>query len=254
MKIINKKNRKVNLTEKDYMILENYLDGQLDEVAKNALQRRMQDDSDFRREAKDFLLTLAALKNKRNTILSNKLTSIEKQNPYEVKKGAKPISIKAWIGLAIAACFCSFIIYEKVKTADNQDVMLYFEPLAWETDRGINDNKRIQAIEAYINKNYAQAAIYFDEAFDENKRDTTLLLYAGVAYLANQQADKSLERLTPISLSQREKESDDARWYAALAHLSLKNTAEAQKILNLLIVSKSNYSENAKKLQTEMTK
>ncbi len=244
----------MNLTEKDYMILENYLDGQLDEAAKDALQKRMLEDSDFKQEAKDFLLTLTALKNKRNTILSKKLTSIEKQNPYEAPKKTIHISIKSWIGLAVAACFCSFIIYKNVKSDDNQNVMRYFEPLAWETDRGANDNKRIQAIEAYVNKNYAQAAIYFDEAFDENKRDTTLLLYAGVAYLANQQAAKSLERLTPISLSQREKESDDARWYAALAHLSLKNTVEAQKILNQLIDSKSNYSENAKRIQTEMTK
>jgi hypothetical protein len=244
----------VNLTEKDYMILENYLDGQLDDAAKDALQRRMSEDLDFRQEAKDFLLILAALKNKRNTILNNKLTAIEKQNPYIIKKEAKRFSIKAWAGLAIAACFLSFVIYKNVTPTDKHDVMSYFEPLAWETDKGINDNKRVQAIEAYLNKNYAQAAIYFDEAFDENKQDTTLLLFAGVSYLANQQAMQSLERLTPISRSQREKESDDARWYAALAHLYLKNTQEAQTILNLLIVSKSNYSENAKKLQTEMTK
>jgi hypothetical protein len=236
------------LLDKDLNLLENYLDGALDDSAKNALVARINNDTIFRAEAKAYMQTLVLMKKQRNAVLKAKMTVFEEEKPIK-----RSTNLTWWIaGLSTAAAACA--LFFMLKTPQNEAVALaqrHFEPLALQGNKGIEDEQRIAALQAYLDKNYHKAAPLLDNIFQKNNKDTSLLLLSGIAYLADNQADKCIQRLANISRSTRE-DRDEACWYEALAQVAVGNNQEENSLLNQLVENKSDYTEKAKILKNEI--
>lgn len=239
------------LLDKDLNLLEDFLDGILDEASKNILLNRINNETDFRKEAKAYLYTLVQVKKQRNAVLKAKMNVFEKE--IEKDKMQKRSPLTWWIaGLSTAAAACT--LFFMLKTPKNEAMALaqrHFEPLALEGNKGIADEQRIEALQAYLDKDYHKAAPLLENIFQKNNKDTTLLLLSGVAYLADNQADKCIQQLKNISQSTRE-DRDEARWYEALAQVAVGNNQAANTLLNQLIDDKSDFVEKAKTLKNEI--
>jgi hypothetical protein len=236
----------MTLTEQDYILLEDYLDNTLPNEAKATLETRIRSDREFRQSAYEYLTTLKALRAKRNAVLSEKLQAIETAN----SSSATVVPMRQWWlllgGVGAAAMLVYFMFFPK----ENEYEALaqkYFEPLEIERTRA-SDELKTEANQYYLDKDYKNAAVQFEKVFVYNNKDSTLLLYIGIAHIGTKKFDEAITVLSPLLNSDRT-DSDAIRWYLSLAYLGKHDISKTIEYLDKLSEENNNYQEKAIQLK-----
>ncbi|MCB0633516.1 MAG: hypothetical protein R2824_21075 [Saprospiraceae bacterium] len=111
-----------------------------------------------------------------------------------------------------------------------------FEQLPLETQMSSYEDEiiplRNQASQAYIGKDYAEAARLFLELARLEPANTNHKLLAGISQLGAQQAETAIGTLRPLADGSDEQVNMEASWYLALAFLQAGETTSAQTYLN----------------------
>ncbi|MEL7251042.1 MAG: hypothetical protein AAFO03_21630 [Bacteroidota bacterium] len=125
----------------------------------------------------------------------------------------------------------------------------YFEHLTRD-DANLGGNEE-EALAAYDANSYAEAWPLLIEQVEAGA-DSIYLLYAGVAALADQQAEQSVTLLEPLlDRPSFRYYQEEVRWYLALAYLEQGEKDAADRLLNVLEVEGA-YVEKAKQLRVTL--
>lgn len=239
----------MQLTEQDYIVLEDYLDNSLEKEAREALESKIRNDSEFRLAAFQYLQTLKALRIKREDAVKNQLEELDKSEDQPIIRPMKKWWLGA-VGLGVAAMMTYFVM----RPQTNAYVLLaekYDEPIDIIRTRGVGEDLKMQANQAYLDKDYKKSSELYLKAFETNQLDSSFLLYAGISFYGNKELEKSVICLTPLTQSQSQN-SEAAQWYLALAYLRKENTDQSIKILDKLIILNTTFSQKALSLKEEI--
>ena len=97
------------------------------------------------------------------------------------------------------------------------------------------------AMELYQAGKYHEALPLFEQVLKQDSIAPLFQLYAAIAYTADQQPDKAIRLLTPLT-EIHNSYSEPAEWYLALAELRAGNLDKARKQLQGFVKSNKNHS------------
>jgi hypothetical protein len=236
----------MNLTDKDLELLDDYKSGALTEGERQALEKRLADDFDFRRQALlhwavEASIPIATEQRTRDFLndINQKLPPIPPpQNPW----------LRYFIvalAVALAAFAIWYFAFREAQPKLSPIVAGVFEPYpTYATTRGDDaKDKTTKAYEAYENKKYKNAAQLFNEAFND-KKDTILLYYKGISELGCgkiKDAEATLNQLNNSAIVPQA----PLIFYLGLIEIEKNNTPKARYYLQKAANTEGLYKESA---------
>ncbi|MCU0347233.1 MAG: hypothetical protein MUC59_09825 [Saprospiraceae bacterium] len=180
--------------------------------------------------------------------------------------GAKVRQLQPWTGylrqaIAVAAvlavglfAYLNFgespdgpALYAKYYTAYQTDVPV---SMRHANSPDVNPNFA-QAISAYSDRNYTQAAMLFDRALMQQPENEATLFYAGLSYLETSKLDKASECLGSVAKGTGVY-AKKANWYLVMCELKAGKKAEATARLDKIIEASEIMVNEAKSLREEL--
>ena len=157
------------------------------------------------------------------------------------------VSIAAVLGIGIVA----FLYLWNASDANTNDLFTqYYQPyqlIIEERSVPIEEQSKLkQALQSYKKKDFAKASEAFENLAKAKPEVTAFPFYAGLSYLANNNAEKAIPLLENIVDSNDLLFAQQARWYLALSHLQVKNIDEAVAILEQ--IKEGNYQYHQAKV------
>lgn len=110
------------------------------------------------------------------------------------------------------------------------------------------DQEFVLGMQQYLRSDYPAAIHYLSKAIELNPEEGEFLLYLGICYYLNRQAEPAIETLTLAEQATVYSLNSRARWYLAQSYLLACRAEEAQPILEGLSDQKRDYSQDADKL------
>ncbi len=104
-----------------------------------------------------------------------------------------------------------------------------------------------KGVKAYNSKKYTDAITHFNTYLNAStKKDTEIIFYLSVSYLAEKQLDKAEIGFKEILKKGSKARKLDAEWYLVLTLIRKNNIPQAQEILNKIVKKKKHsYKEKA---------
>ncbi|KOF03228.1 hypothetical protein OB69_07950 [Roseivirga seohaensis subsp. aquiponti] len=224
------------MNERDYQLIEDYLNGSLKASEKAEVEARLMQDNAFAKilaQQQDLLAVvdkkveddLRLLLAKEEAKLSNNVTN---------KVSSPTIPISRWLSVAAAVVVLitvGWLLFRNESSPNGST--LFAENFTAYTNiiapnrRGENDESRLSlAFLAYDNKQYQKAIADF-ETLKSDTLKSELTFYIGVSYLAINEIEKGIITLKDDAIDS--KFAMEKQWYLALAYLK-KNDIDAAKI------------------------
>ena len=123
----------------------------------------------------------------------------------------------------------------------------HFECYAYQVCRGKSRKDSIlTAIQHYNNREYAVASKYFDGLL-ETKRETNLMVFGGINYLANHEYEKAHDLFIEL-LNVETIYSEEIRWYLSLVYLINGEETKADEFLHFLSIHSGRYQQRAQEI------
>ncbi len=241
----------MELSEKDIILLENWREGALSATEEAELENRLRDDQDFRQAVayweKLFNQGFKTGGNEREQRRAQ-LQALEAELPPVSPARIRFSRWWGWLVLLLAL----LAILLKVGWPFNQEEPTgpiasipeqFFTPL--ENDLAVAGPEDSPGQAAYNRESYAEALPLLIE---EARKDSLLLLFAGVAAIATNEDDQAVSSLNAIFGNESFIDyQSDIGWYLALAYLETGQIQAATLILQAL-VEDSYYGPQAREL------
>jgi tetratricopeptide (TPR) repeat protein len=242
----------MELTNLDLELLEAYSDNKLttDQVAK--LQAKLARDIDFRKEAKDFLETIAILKKGRKQNVQAYLQGIEQRLvPVLVarpqQRWVKMAAVAATL-ILVSALAWQFMSKPATETETTALLSEFVQPYA--AIGILKDDSaptpRVLAMTAYANADY-NGTIQAFEKLPQTEQTPMDIFYLAYANLEIKNYDKAKTLYTSI-IDNRAAPITATLYYLALCHVAQQNKSEAIQILSKIKDDDSNFGIKAKVL------
>jgi hypothetical protein len=238
---------------KRIMIIENYLEGKLDQAERLEFEEMLTHDKNFHEEIKLHKEVNEAIKDDELFLFREKLSKVVNDN---IKKTLiLTASSRKFIKFPVAASIIFLIVFSlwQILSFDSPKELYsnYYEPYQPDiSTRSVNTsndkiqlssilyqdgdyNKSFDILRSYLEKNPENqiASFYYSlNAIELNKYDVAI---SGLKKIEKDAA-------TPIALH--------ARWYLAMTYLKTNNTAEARFYLLRLVEDENYYTEKARKI------
>ena len=234
------------LHENDLMLIEDYLDGELEGDALHAFEQRLKTDPELSNEMQLFKevnmhLKVAHKEHKKKewkAILNEAVAPVEKK-PENKRRILYFISAAAAVALLFFGVFTLF----PGTSSSNQLAQEYWEDsssfLATSIERGNTDTDSQRLSEAFLqykNNNYESALQILSTL--ENTNDESELLYAA-CFFQSDDMPQAIEKLLPLVNNPQSLAKDEAQWYLALAYLKDGQAVASRKLLNDIIARKA---------------
>ena len=244
--------------EIDYLEIENYLLGELDNKQLLAFEKRLKEDTDFAKEValyKDINATLSsrfssyAEENKlRNTLEDlnaihiNKPISSQITDEYR-KKETKVFSLKKYSKYLVAASLILFasIIWMNTNKQPNYKDYVNYNTIEL-TVRGDNNLHLTKAQEAFNTKNFNEAQKEFEILLKEDKTKIELQLYLAISLIEQDKFELADSILNKIILGDSVYKNK-ALWNLALSKLKQKDYKSCKEILRKIPTSAEDYNK-----------
>jgi predicted Zn-dependent protease len=237
--------------------LKKYLEEELTDTEKNALEKILADDPFFA----EGLEGLKQWKADTGQPLDDLNAALDKQVDA-AQPGAERMIRMPWVRLVLIAaslagiCFFSLQYFFTGRDTSEKIFAVYFKPLSHPdmTVRGENSSysqPEPAAVRSYEHENYKQAIYHYKALLEKQPGNEKHRLFLGIAYLANHQPELAIELLNKGFTEYPEFEND-RNWYLALAYLRINNTAATKSILLELEKGDSYYKDMAAGLLKEL--
>lgn len=236
----------MELNAKDIALLEAYWKAELAEQERNALENRLNTDEDFREAANELQRLLKGLHDIQQRQWKDQLAQFEQKAP--ALKLTKPAWWKKWwvllVGISLLSVLAIWLLSKERKPQLNKNQAIAqaaFEHFPYYgATLGTSPQEAIHLYEE--DHDYVQAEEAMQTLFQGSK-DSTYLLYAAIAAVGSNQAEKAIPVLEQLAKSARfETIRDDVEWYLALGYLGV---GDLEKAKTLLITIK--YAPNTKR-------
>lgn len=252
----------MNLSETDIFQLEALWQNSLESSEKEALEKRLQEDTEFQKAAADWKLIvtegflpptgeqkeLAEIKARMLGYAEKDEAIAEGEQEKEVKSERKPIIRRLYIGLAAAAALLLLLWLGPLKGLlfPNSPSEQFFAHLPRDNANLSGDGETGQ--QAYDRKAYKKAytALLAEIAAGG---DSINIIYAGVAAIGSGQPEKAIPLLEPLLSSENWRLYEaEISWYLALAYVEEEQWEQAERLLQAIDQASGPYSVQAKAL------
>lgn len=247
--------------ERDIEIIERYLNAELDNEATSKVEERLLSDKEFHKLKDDYLLIKIGTAYGKREELRESLVALEKTLDQNIV-AKKSIFLRAGFQWAVAASvvllFGLFFMFKLSSGTTNSEIFAaYFEPYPNVVEAVVRADTPQLTLEqsAYYNyeaENYKEAIDIFLQ-FPDLDSDDFAKLYLGVSLMANNQ---SVEAIDILQQAQKEGATTEiqAKWYLALAHLTIGEVNTTKEILSELTTISKAYKEKAEELLKKLDK
>ncbi len=242
----------MELNAKDIALLEAYWKAELAGQERNALEERLNTDADFREAANELQRLQKGLRDIQRRQWKDQLAQFEQKAPALVL--TKPAWWKKWwvllIGISLLSVLAIWLLSKERKPQLNENQAIAqaaFEHFPYYgATLGSTPQEAIRLYEE--DHDYVKAEQAMQKLFQESK-DSTYLLYAAIAAVGSNQAEKAIPVLEQLAKSARfETIREDVEWYLALGYLGVGEKNYAVDILQNIANSQRQRNSNAKKL------
>lgn len=227
------------MQEEDYILIEKYITGELDESALKAFNARMQSDAVFeeevslRKKMDDFL----TIKNTEG-VSKDQLAAWNKESFKKIKPNSEEgISRRLWwkIAASLLLLIGAAFIFRQFSSSDTSDLYKKYavhQSLEVGTKSGVNatDSIKLLAADFFNQKKYTDASTLLEKYFETIEEDPRMKLGLGICYLEMnnlEQAKNIFEEISDGNSIMKQ----EAKWYLALFYLKTNNTSMTQNIL-----------------------
>lgn len=247
----------MELNAKDIALLEAYWKAELAEQDRNALENRLNTDADFREAATELQRLQKGLRDIQRGQWKNQLAQFEQKAPaLELKK---PAWWKKWwvllIGISLLSVLAIWLLSKERKPQLNENQAIAqaaFDHFPYYgATLGTSPQEAIRLYEE--DHDYVKAEQAMQKLFQETQ-DSTYLLYAAIAAVGSNQAEKAIPVLEQLAKSARfETIRDDVEWYLALGYLQVGRLINSRTLLNHLAKTANSKSQNAQSLLNQIS-
>lgn len=238
------------MEEKDYLLFENYLSGDLSSEEKQQFEKLLTEDASVNRAFETYKDIASHLE---QSISNEEQSNLFKENLQTISEDyfnveqteTKTKRIKPW-NLAIAASvvlLLGFFIFNQFSTPTYSDYN-DFEVISL-TERGGQDELLKVAELAFNNKNYDKAAAAFNTLLENDSSNNELKLYSAISNIEignYKVSDILLEEITQGKSIYVEQ----AKWIYALSQLKQKRYGECIEVLKTISEESENYDKAQK--------
>lgn len=223
----------------NYELIEDYLNGFLDEATSANIRKLLTEDETARSIAKGILTLKQNFDEKETNAYLDQIHQIHLET---IRRYARPA--KTWIYWKIAAAILivmasSFIIFTNSSPSIQEIVENELKkPYPISQNLRGNDSNIVEGLKLYANGSYQEATSLLE-------RDSSAqgIFARGLShfYIGNyQEAAKYLQHQTLDNSRFREQ----SRWFLSIAYLQLDNTNKTIEILNEIVSTKTHYKRN----------
>jgi len=225
----------MELNAKDIALLEAYWKAELAAQERNALEERLNTDVDFREAANELQRLQKGLRDIQRRQWKNQLTQFEQKAP--ALELTKPAWWKKWwvllIGISLLSVLTIWLLSKERKPQLNENEAIAqaaFDHFPYYgATLGTSPQEAIRLYEE--DHDYVKAEQAMQKLFQETQ-DSTYLLYAAIAAVGSNQAEKANPVLEQLAKSARfETVREDVEWYLALGYLQLGRIPECKSQL-----------------------
>lgn len=225
----------MELNAKDIALLEAYWKAELAAQERNALEERLNTDADFREAATELQRLQKGLRDIQRRQWKDQLAQFEQKAP--ALELTKPAWWKKWwvllIGISLLSVLAIWLLSKERKPQLNENQAIAqaaFEHFPYYgATLGTSPQEAIRLYEE--DHDYVKAEQAMQSLFKESK-DSTYLLYAAIAAVGSNQAEKAIPVLEQLAKSARfETIRDDVEWYLALGYLGVGEFEKAKTLL-----------------------
>ena len=240
--------------EKNLDWLEAYLSGEMSESERIAAQAKIKENPEIQAQLSDLEDMYTVLKVHNRNLLKKTLQKADQETKSRTA-APKQVFMKYAIGIA-ASIILLFVAYWFLQSSSSPQELFaaHFEPYPnYEIVRGEeNQNSFSKAMYAYDQNDYRNAISLMESLLEKESKQEDLLLYLGVAYLANQQTQSAIQTLQELHQLPSQKYEAQSNWYLAMAYLQSGNAEQAKIYLKKLIEESSTYQEKAQKILKQL--
>lgn len=163
-----------------------------------------------------------------------RIPASKKLKTSKIKRLKKSNNKTLWFSMAAILV----VIFGLIWMMDSKNSPEHLFAIHFKPDPGLrtvmgtkSDYNFYEGMVAYKRKEYAEAINTWQQLLAEKQDNDTLKYFLGVAFLAQGNADKSLEYLEPAKNFSQGVFKEDAAHYTALAKIKLGNIEEAKQLL-----------------------
>lgn len=216
-------------------LLEKYFNYELNDAEDTLFKTKLTTDEAFKEEYEIALVLRANELEKRRTIY-------KQQANIDTSSNNRKIVLRRYIPLMAAAAVLIFIGVNFLVEKKNFDTETYLaaltnsenaKPISVKKSANFNSSLLNEAIEAFNNKDFLNAASKFLEIDKKTKLSDELRYYLGLSLLYEKNYKQAIQQFGKIGSSSGF--LSDAEWHIALCQLKLKQYNEAKPILETLL-------------------
>lgn len=236
----------MELTDTDIEQLESYQEGTLTEGERLALEKRLAEDPVFRQEAELLWALTAGLSVAGEEQTRAFLKGINKTMP-PVPPPPKPWLNYLLVALALAAIGVWYFLMREEEKKVSPAIAACFEPypvLGITMSGSSQVNPRLLALRSYASNDFKKAIPLLERAF-ETERDSTLLFYKGISYLALGDNEKAIFVLELMQNSYSIT-NETLTWYLTLAYIASGEKEKASFLIQKLSNTEGGYQKKVK--------
>lgn len=249
----------MTITDRDIEIIESYFNRTLSEEDNQAFEQRLQTDSDFKKAVNEYQATTAILNTVREREQKAFLKNIEATMP-PVGMPIRRLDFR-WRAIAAVGLVLVTVGVWQFWGSDSGSVKLkspiadYFEPYrAYGINKGEDDDIKQNALRTYATSDFEKAIPLLETAFQKDTKDSTLLLYLSISYIANGQLEKAKQKLEVLQNSSAAP-LDVTEYYLALIYASENRQSEAIILLEKVANTEGGYfRDKARELLNKLKK
>lgn len=252
---------RMRIEEKDIDLIEKYLEGNLTGQDFQEFKQRLEEDSEFRESLEEMETIVSGIRYTGRRKIQHELDQLEANLPrLRQENETKVVAMRRTRTWAAAAsvflvAVTAFWFFNKSQIGDEQLFISYYQPypnVESPTTRGETGlSLREQAYAAYDLEQYDEAADFFDD-IDENEKKEIDKFYQALSYLSSQDPVMAEKMLTGYVKSGDEIMQGKARWYLALTKLQLGKTKESEEILKAIVTDETFNFKKADRLLKEL--
>ena len=238
-----------------YELIDAYLNNTLTTAEKEVFEELLKSNPEVREELNIQKNLFYALDDEapehQERLHAEKIVKNASQN-YHRKRS---LQSRRWMAVAASIVILLGLGYFTLKGSSTQS--LYDDYANWNelpslTDRTQNTNDLATAETYFLNKDYNNAIIEFEDYTSKYGNNPQVLAYLGAAYLEIEDYDKAITAFDNLEQG-GSLDSTKALWYKALVYLKADDKQNATKILEYILQNPNHYKYNtAKKLLEEL--
>jgi len=240
------------MQEQDYELFDDYLSKLLDTKAVSNFEERLKTDIDFKNAFETYKQASAFLENKFTNVEADLAfeenvkgiseTYFKEEHKTSINEEPKVRRLRPWYsGVAIAAVLLiGFFVMQQFGNPSYSDYADY-ETISLVV-RGNQSEILSRAEKAFNNKEYREAANYFEELLKTDANNTELQLYQAVSLVELNMFDEADALFGKITAS-NSIYKDKAQWYLALSKLKQEDFEACKNSLKAISVDADDYEQ-----------